>query len=151
MARIFTTDGVLIAKAMRDFLNSWPSKPMDIGLEDFKKEAPSMMLQQLAAAEKKKTYINGSYVGVWNFAVYVRINAVDTASRLDATGILQALADWMADQDEQGNFVNLPTLDGLKKPMRIDMTTTPSIAARYEDGTEDYQAIFVFEYKATRR
>ena len=52
MAKIFTSDGVYIAKSVKDHLNTWEKKPADILLEDFEKEAPSMMLQQLAAAEK---------------------------------------------------------------------------------------------------
>lgn len=151
MAQIFTNDGVYIAKAMKDHLNSWDRKPVAIKLEDLGKEVPSMMLQQLAASEKKKTYINGSYIGVWNFAVYVRINAEDTASRLDASGCLQALADWLQTRDAQGAFVNLPVIDDYRKATKIEMSSTPSIAARYDGGIEDYQAIFSLEYKVTRR
>ena len=153
MARIMTTnDGVYLAKAMKTLLNKWPKKPVaEIFLEDLGKSTPSMMLQQLSAAEKKKEYINGSYIGVWNFAVYIRINAEDTASRIDATGALQDLADWLQARDENGEFANLPDLDDTKTAIKFDMTSTPSISARYDDGVEDYQAILSLEYKAIRR
>ena len=137
---------------MKTLLNTWPDKPVaEIFLEDLGKDAPSMMLQQLSAAEKKKEYINGSYIGVWNFAVYMRIDAEDTASRIDATGALQNLADWLQARDENGEYANLPELDSTKTAIKFDMTSTPSIAARYDDGTEDYQAIMSLEYKAIRR
>lgn len=150
MEKTFTNDGVLIAKVMRDHLNSWPKKPTDFVLEDLGKKVPSLMLQQLSAAEKKKTYINGSYIGLWNFAVYVRINAKDTASRLDAIGCLEELSKWLQDTNTKGEYINLPYIDTNRTATKIEMTTTPSIAARYDDGTEDYQAIFSLEYQARR-
>ena len=151
MANVVTSDGVYIAKAMKTLLNSWPDKPAPILLEDLGKEATSMMLQQLAAAEKRREYVNGSYVGVWNFAVYIRIEAEDTESRLDATGSLQALADWLQETDSQGCFAHLPVIDDRRVASKIEMTSSPSLVARMEDGTEDYQAVFSLEYKATRR
>lgn len=150
MEKVFTNDGVLIAKVMRDHLNSWTKKPTDFMLEDMGKKVPSLMLQQLSAAEKKRTYINGSYVGSWNFAIYIRIDAKDTASRLDAIGCLEELSKWLQEKDSKGEYVNLPFIDTDRIATKIEMTTTPSIAARYEDGTEDYQAIFSLEYQARR-
>ncbi len=150
MQRLFTNDGVLIAKVMKNHINTWGEKPTNIFLEDFGKDVPSMMIQQLSAAEKKKIYVNGSYIGVWNFAVYLRISAIDTASRLDAIGCLDELSSWLQTMDDNGAYVNLPVIDSYRKATKIEMTTTPSIAARYEDGTEDYQAIFSLEYKVRR-
>lgn len=148
--RIFQSDSILIAKAMRDHLNTWPDKPATFKLEDLGKDVPSLMIQQLAAAQQTKVYINGSYIAVWNFAVYVRVSGEDTASRLDAIACLNDLADWLTEKDEDGNFVRMPVIDAKRKATNIEMTTTPSIAARYEDGTEDYQAIFSLEYKVRR-
>lgn len=150
MPRIFPTDSVLIAKAMKDYLNTWPRKPAFFKLEDLGKDVPSLMIQQLAAAQEVKSYINGSYIAVWNFAVYVRVSGEDTASRLDAIACLNDLADWLTEKDEDGNFVRMPVIDDKRKPTNIEMTTTPSIAARYDDGIEDYQAIFSLEYKVRR-
>lgn len=150
MARIFTNDGVYIAKVMKDHLNTWHKKPAPVLLEDLGKDVPSMMLQQLASAEKKTSYIDGSYIGIWSFAIYIRINAEDTASRLDATGCLNELAEWLNEKDSNGTLVNLPYIDTRRTVNKIEMSTTPSIAARYEDGTEDYQAIFSLEYSVRR-
>ena len=151
MARVFTNDGVLIAKVMKDHLNGWPKKPVTIMLEDLGKEVPSMMLQQLAAAEKKREYVNGSYIGVWNFALYIRVSGNDTASRLDAIGCLNEAAEWLMQKDEDGSFSNLPAIDDGRIATKIEMSSTPSLAARYEDGTEDYQAIMSLEYKVRRK
>lgn len=150
MERNFTNDGVLIAKVMRDHLNTWQKRPAVFKLEDLGKDAPSLAIQQLAAAEKKRAYVNGSYIGVWHFAVYIRINAFDTASRLDAVGCLEELAKWLQESDDKGAYVNLPVIDKNRTATKIEMTSTPSIAAKYEDGTEDYQALFTLEYQVRR-
>ena len=150
MAKIYTNDGVYLAKALRDHLNGWVDKPALINLEDFGSEVPSMMLQQLSGAYKKKSYINGSYVGSYPFSVYIRVDGVDTATRLDATGALYGLFEWLTEKDEDGNYVNLPVIDESKTATQIEMTSLPSIAARYDDGTEDYQAIFELQYNARR-
>lgn len=42
---------------------------------------------------------------------------------------------------------NLPKLSGGNTAIKIEMTSTPSIAARYDNGTDDYQAIFSLSYK----
>ena len=151
MARMFTSDGVVIAKVMRDFINTWPEKPCDIILESIEKKGPSMMLQQLASAEKMKQYIDGSYIGSWNFAVYIRVNGKQTASRIDAVMALDKLGAWMTELNSDGSFKRLPAIDTSRTATSIEISNTPSIAARYDDGTEDYQAVYKLEYKFTRR
>lgn len=148
--RVYTNDGVVIAKVMKDHLNSWDKKPVDIRLDDLETFAPSMMLQQLSAAEKKKSYVNGSYIGIWNFAVYMRVSCDDTASRLDAIACLTELAEWLTEIDEKGVFKRLPEIDEKRTATSIALTATPSVAARYENGTEDYQMLMSLEY-FTRR
>ncbi len=147
---VYTNDGVIIAKVMKDLLNSWDKKPVDILLDDLGAVAPSMMLQQLSAAQKKKAYVNGSYIGVWNFAVYMRVACNDTKSRLDATACLSDLADWLTAVDANGNFEHLPEIDTDRTATSMALTATPSVAARYENGTEDYQMMMSLEY-FTRR
>ncbi|MPN63862.1 hypothetical protein SDC9_211629 [bioreactor metagenome] len=130
---------------MKDYLNSWDKKPVIIRLEAFDKNPTSMMMQQLSGAFKKRSYINGSYIGSWPFAVYIRISGKDTANRLDATGTLNGLHEWLT-TTENNVFTNLPYLGDDKKALKIEMTSLPSIAARYDDGSEDYQAIYELEY-----
>lgn len=145
--RIYTNDGVYIAKSMKDHLNSWPDKPCEIKFEDFSKNPPSMMMQQLSGSYKLRSYINGSYIGEYPFAVYVRIDAVDTVSKMDATGCLLGLAEWLDEKNPDGTRKNLPILDGNRTAIKIELESLPSIAARYDDGTEDYQALFKMQYK----
>ena len=137
--RIYTNDGVYIAKAMKDHLNTWDRKPVIIHLEAFDKNPTSMMMQQLSGAFKKRSYINGSYVGSWPFAVYIRISGKDTANRLDATGTLDGLNEWLTTTE-------LPSLGDNRMAVKIEMASLPSIAARHDNGSEDYQAIYELEY-----
>ena len=132
----------LIAKAMHAYLNSWPDKPCDIRLEILDK-APSefsMSMQQLAGARELTRYIDGSFIGAWPFAVYVRFGAADTSKRFDAVSYLENIGDWMNDG-------NLPNLGESRTANSIKMTSLPSIAGAYEDGGVDYQAIFQLTYK----
>lgn len=143
MQRIYDSDGVYVAKVMRDFINTWDKKPCEVLLEDFTKDPPSMMMQQLSGTAKKKTYVNGSYIASFPFAVYVRVNAIDTASKLDATGILNDLGKWFSEQ-------KLPAIDDNMTANKIEMTALPTIAAKLGNGVEDYQAIFELEYYVRR-
>ena len=151
MPKMFTSDGVVIAKVMRELLNRWPEKPCEIMLESIDKKAPSMMLQQLASAEKIKQYVDGSYIGAWNFAVYIRVGGRHNASRYDAFAALDKLGTWLTARDSSGSFTHLPEIDSTRIATSIEMSSTPSIASMNEDGTEDYQAIFSLEYKFKRR
>lgn len=148
--KIYTKDGIQIGKVMRDLLNTWEAKPCRILFEDLGKDCPSIMLQQMTAAEKVKQYVNGSYIGIWNFSIYVRINEADTAKRFDAIAVLEDLAKWLTEQDERGVYQRLPELGDKMTATKIEMTAIPSIAMRYENGVEDYQAMFALEYRARR-
>ena len=148
----FNSDGVLLSRVMRNHIDTWTDKPSKVFFEAFdKKTVPAIMLQQLSAAEVKKSYINGSYIGQWVFAIYARTNAEDTKSRFDAVECLQKLGDWLQAKNDNGTYAHLPEIDDKRSAIKIEMTSTPAIASRYEDGCEDYQAIFTLDYKATRR
>lgn len=136
----FVNDGPEIAEALLDHLNTWGDKPSEIKLEAFDKDPISMMMQQLSGAVVKKKYINGSYIGAYPFAVYIRTEGYDTAGKLDAAKHLNHLNEWLQTSP-------FPSLGKGRNITKIEMTSLPSMAARYEDGTEDYQAVFMLEYK----
>ncbi|MBR3741037.1 MAG: hypothetical protein IKN04_11385 [Clostridia bacterium] len=133
---------ITIAKSMYKHLNTWPDKPCKIMLEIMEKSpiAFSMALQQLSGTVVLKKYVNGSFTGAWPFAVYVRLSASDTAKKLDAVETLENLDQWMSSAD-------LPDLGENRVADHIEMTALPSVAATYEDGSVDYQALFQLIYK----
>lgn len=133
---------VLIAKAILDHINRWPDKPSNVRLDSTDK-APvffSVSMQPLAGTKILKKYITGTFIGLWPFAVYIRLSAADTAKRLDAVSMLEALGEWVAGE-------SLPDLGDRRTAQKLEMTSLPSVAAQYEDGAVDYQAIFNLTYK----
>lgn len=83
--------------------------------------------------------IDGSFVGLWPFAVYVRTSAVDTSKHLEAAGHLSSLNAWL-------RSTLLPELSGSQTASSFEMTSLPAIAGVYEDGNVDYQAVFQLKY-----
>lgn len=142
-----TNENIIIAKEMLDFVNAWDKKPMKIELEELNKRTSSMMIQPLAGIKKVKTYINGSYLGMWSFAVYYRISKSDTNGKITARKALEDIDIWFNQKDENGTLKNLPKMGNGNTAISIDMTSTPSIAEAYDDGTADYQAVFSLNYK----
>ena len=98
-----------------------------------------------------KQYINGNYIAAWNFAVYIVVDGEDTASRVSASGCLQELGSWLSAKDAQGRYTNLPVIDGARTATKIEMTSTPTLAERQNNGVEVYQALYRLEYYANRR
>ena len=150
MGKVYTNDGVIIAQVMRDHLNMWVNKPCDFLIEDLGKNVPSLMIQQLASSEKKTQYVDGTYIGLWNFGIYMRVSGEDTASRLDALSCLSECSQWLMEKDESGKPKNLPVIDSNRTPMKFEVTNSPSVAARYNNGVEDYLVTMSLEYKVRR-
>lgn len=142
-----TNENIIIAKEMLDFVNTWDKKPMKIELEELNKRTASMMIQPLAGIKKVKTYVNGSYLGMWSFAVYYRASKSDTSGKITARKVLEDIDLWFTEKDENGHFIHLPKMKNGNTAISIDMTSTPSIAEVYEDGIADYQAVFALNYK----
>jgi len=146
-----TNDGVYIVKALRDFLNKkWTGKMCNIELEKFGKYPPSMMLQQLSGAFIDRKYVDGSYIGIFPFAIYVRVKGESTADTMDAIKQLNDLYHWLIEMDNEEEYINLPVLDNYTESMEFEMSSLPSIVERYSDGIEDYQAIFKLKYMKRR-
>lgn len=135
-------DDAIIAKSVYDHLNAWPEKPCAIRLEMMDKApiAFTMSMQQLSGTRIMRRYIDGSFTGAWPFAVYVRMSASDTAKKFNAVSILETLNSWLMQ-------AAVPDLGADRVANRFEMTALPSIAATYEDGSVDYQALFQLEYK----
>ena len=136
---------VVVARAVKEHLNKWPDKPVgEIKTEDLEKDLMmSMAIQPLAGNASEKKYIDGTRVVVWPFSVYVRIIGSDENEMFDAIACLCGLDDWLQSND-------LPDLGENREVQKLEMVTHPSIAASYDDGTRDYQAIFNLTYKTRR-
>ena len=131
----------VIAQAMLTLLNEWPDKLAKITLDLLDKPSSSMCLQQLSGTVVEKRYVDGSFIGIWPFAIYVRTNGQDTAQRIRVVKTLEALCEWMEDNTQ------LPNIGDNRQALTIEMTALPALAVRYEDGADDYQALFGLKYK----
>lgn len=133
----------MILQGILNHINLWPDKPCRINLETLEK-APakfSMSMQQLAGTVVVRQYIDGSFIGAWPFAIYIRFSGPDTGKRLNAVGLLNSFKDWLCDES------GLPKIGDNRTAISFEMTSLPSIAGQYEDGSVDYQAVFRLNYR----
>lgn len=148
----FTNDGAYLVQTLLEKVNEWDGKPCEVKLDELGEKPPAMMFQPLARARVLRQYVDGSYIGVLAFAVFIRVNALDTRTRLNATGVLNALGDWLEEKDETTReYKNLPVFTNNTQARSVEMTATPAISTRYDNGYEDYQAIFEMQYYKKRR
>ncbi len=148
----FTNDGSYLVQALLEKINSWEEKPCEVKLDELGEKPPAMMLQPLSRARVVRQYVDGSYIGVLAFAVFIRVNSLDTRTRLNATGVLNNLGDWLEEKDENTReYKNLPVFNHDTQARSIEMSATPSIATRYDNGYEDFQVIFEMQYYKKRR
>lgn len=132
-----------ILQGVLTHVNKWPDKPCRINLETLEKAPPkfSMSMQQLAGTVVTRQYIDGSFVGAWPFAMYIRFSGVDTGKRLNAVGLLSSFKDWLCNES------GLPNIGDNRTAVSFEMTSLPAIASQYDDGGADYQAVFRLNYK----
>jgi len=136
-------DVLQVVSALKDYINDMEGLPCAVELEMLG-EPPSMMLQQLSGAARYWEDIIGNYEARFPFAVYIRIFGTTETDRIDAVTILNDLGTTFDEATQSGT---LPDLGDGKTITSITMTNFPSLIARAEDGTEDYQAIYRLEYK----
>lgn len=86
-----TDDLSPIADALLRHLNTWDEKPCRFFLT-LEKIGVSAAMQPLPGASKVRTYITGSYIGQFPFALYFRCGVDDTKNRLDAMATLNKAA-----------------------------------------------------------
>lgn len=134
-----TNDIEVIEKQVLAHLNSWPDKPTRFTIEELRNKSPALMLQPLATARVVKRYVDGSFLGIFSFAVYLRLAISDTSSKINAYETLRSLAKWLETSP-------LPSLGTGRVATKIEQTATPALAQQ-DDDVEDYQTIFALNYK----
>lgn len=130
-----------IARSMLKHLDNWPNKPGDVELEDISKDAPSIMLMHIPTAGVVRKYVNGSILGEWCFAVYLRINKADISDKLTVFDLYADLWKYLTENE-------LPVLMNGAVPVRFEQLNTPSQTASYDNGTEDYQTNYRLLFRA---
>lgn len=136
------TENEQIITVLLDYLNTLPGLPAKIRLEELG-EAPAVMLQQLAGATKIRQNIIGGYTAQFPFALYVRVQGADTSTRIAATGALNNIGRELERRSLAGD---LPPLAAGREVTRIELQSFPSMISANEDGSEDYQAVYMLEF-----
>jgi hypothetical protein len=126
-----------IWRILLDHLNAWPDKPCEILYDKFEKDPPTMRMQQLTGTVVERKYVNGSFIGLYPFALALRIGGQDTEERLNASDTLNSLMGWLD--------ANPPDLGESRTFYKFE-ATTPSQNAVYEDGSEDYGVTVTMRY-----
>lgn len=130
-----------LAARMWAHVNAWPGLPVrEVRLGALDLRAPGMALVQMAGAVEERRFVDGGFIGRWPFMVVVRVAAGDARGRLWATGVLEALRDWLTEAAP-------PDLGEGRVALGIEMAAYPEQAAVYPDGTEDWRAVFAMRYR----
>lgn len=115
---------------------------LPVALEDLPASAPvGVMLQTLVGDPYIKRYKSGGHLAAHPFAVYLRVRMADTASRLDALGLLGNLG---ASIDDSGTWPVPPTGYDFTS---LVLRTTPARVAVDDAETEDYQLTLELTYR----
>ena len=100
----------------------------------------SMWLFAAAAPFKTREFINGAYEAQFQFSLQYRTAPACSEERLEAMEALHALA-------ERAESGALPELGGRMNAVCVERASPAVMAARYEDGTEDYQILMALTYQ----
>ena len=131
-----------LAEAVLEHLNTWQGRPAPFRMVLDANRPVAASMQPLAGANRLRSYVDGSYRGQFPFALMLSIDGQDTAAHLDGIRSLYDAAAWLE------SACQLPIAQGIVAD-RFVLTSAPSLAARYEDGAETYQAVFRLEYLKT--
>ena len=136
------TEQVQVAREMLAWLNA--CGPLPQGVERIEAEylsnRTSMGLFAAAAPFKTREFINGAYEAQFQFSLQYRTAPACSEERLEAMESLHALAEWA----ESGA---LPELGGGMNAVCVERASPAVMAARYDDGSEDYQILMALTYQ----
>lgn len=136
------TEQAQVARALLAWLNDCgplPSRVERIEAE-YLSSCTSMGLFAAAAPFKTREFINGSYEAQFQFSLQYRTAPACSEDRLAAMEALNTLA-------ERAESGALPELGGGMGAVCVERSSPAVIAARYEDGSEDYQILMALTYQ----
>ena len=100
----------------------------------------ALMLRTLAASKIVRRYKSGGYIARYEFAVWLRVGARDTAARLEAMRVLMEMG---ASIDDRSTWPTEP--EGMSW-VSFSVQSLPAPVFVASDGTEDYQVSFELTY-----
>ena len=131
-----------VARALLAWLNACGPLPRRVERieAEYLSNCTGMGLFAAAAPFKTREFINGAYEAQFQFSLQYRTAPACSEDRLEAMEALNTLAG----RAESGT---LPELGGGMDAVCVERSSPAVIAARYEDGSEDYQILMVLTYQ----
>lgn len=133
-----------VARALLAWLNAWAPLPRRVERieAEYLSNGTSMGLFAAAAPFKTREFISGAYEAQFQFSLQYRTAPACSEERLEAMEVLNSLAG----RAESGT---LPTLGGGMNAVCVERASPAVVAARYDDGSEDYQILMTLTYQVS--
>jgi hypothetical protein len=139
-------DGQYLAKTLHDALKvlAMEACALTVKFEELPDKAgvlPCFSMQTLTGNPVERAYKDGSYIGNYRFAIYLRQSGEDAALSLDAFGAIGTLVEGVQaltltlEQPYEFRGIRLDTL-----PVKVDV----------KPNYDDWQATFTMSYKKGR-
>lgn len=134
---------VQAANALLDWLNEYGALPRRVEKieTEFLADGTSMGLFAAEAPFKVREYISGAYDAQYLFALQYRTAAASSEERFAAMDELNRIAGWAEERTDK------PELGPGRRMTGVERRSQAALAARYEDGTEDYQILMAMTYE----
>lgn len=130
-----------IAETLLNWLRTCPYIPSGLKLDyQYLGNKSGLSLHTLSGTIKRVEYIDGSYEGVYPFAIYLRDIPDSNNTRLDCTDILDMIGSWVDGQNEY------PDLGDNRSVSTIETITNSTLVKRFENGVDDYMITFELIY-----
>lgn len=131
-----------VARALLAWLNAGGPLPRRVERieAEYLSNGAGMGLFAAAAPFKTREFISGAYEAQFQFSLQYRTAPACSEERLEAMEVLNTLADWA----ESGA---LPALGGGMSAVCVERASPAVMAARYDDGSEDYQILMALTYQ----
>ena len=129
-----------ITRQVLAWLNRFPGLP--VPLVDFEMLVPDqagMAITVPQGAAIRKRYILGGHQGEFSFALVYRLKPESPDARLQAVERLDKLGDHAA--------ASRPDIGPEARALGTEVTARATLAARYENGDEDYQILLKLLYE----
>lgn len=132
-----------VVRSLLEWLNQYNGFPLGVKKieAEFLPDGNGIGLFGTTAAYKTQEYINGAYTAQFQFSLQYRSAPANSNQRLNAMDVLTEIAAWTEKRED------LPELGAGKISVSIERTSPAVMIARYEDGSEDYQILMVFNYE----
>lgn len=132
-----------VSRAILLWLNGYTSKPVNVKFEYLPKDGIGLALAAAQAPMIIQSYVDGSYEAQYQFSIIHRCQPIDDDERLSAEEMLNSFGDWCESTAP-------PSLGEGKTVTEIKKSTSASILARYEDGSEDYNIQMTLQYEVEK-